>query len=84
MRPRRSHFQTEHSTFIVALDGILTNYLTLDAVITRLLNEEVRQVQAAKSESEQMEGALAAIAKKRPIQGLPVTTVRVKGYYQTD
>ena len=41
-----------YSTFIVALDSIPADDLTLDIIITRLLNEEVCQIQAAKSEIE--------------------------------
>ena len=41
-----------YSTFIVTLDSIPADDLTLDIVITRLLNEEVCQIQAAKSEIE--------------------------------
>ena len=44
-----------YSTLIVTLDSIPADSLTLDIVITCLLNEEVHQVQAAKSESEQMD-----------------------------
>ena len=35
------------STFIVALDALPLSELTLDNVITRLLNEEVRQMPAS-------------------------------------
>jgi gag-polypeptide of LTR copia-type/Zinc knuckle len=75
-----------YSTLIVALDSIPADDLTLDIVITRLLNEEVRQVQAAKSESERMEGALAAIAKKKktPIAEITCYNCDGKGHYQND
>ena len=75
-----------YSTLIVALDSILADDLTLDIVITHLLNEEVCQVQAAKLENEQMEGALATIAKKKktPIGEITCYNCDGNGYYQTD
>ena len=45
-----------YSTFSVTLDSIPADDLTLDIIITCLLNEEVHQIQAAKSEIEWMEG----------------------------
>ena len=41
-----------YSTFSVTLDSIPADDLTLDIIITCLLNEEVHQIQAAKSEIE--------------------------------
>ena len=75
-----------YSTLIVTLDSIPADNLTLDIVITCLLNEEVHQVQAAKSESEQMEGTLAAITKKKkkPIGEITCYNCDGKGHYQTD
>ena len=78
-----------YSTFIVALDSIPADDLTLDIIITCLLNKEVRQIQAVKSEIERMEGregALAAIAKKkkRPIEEITCYNCNGKGHYQTD
>jgi hypothetical protein len=77
-----------YSTFIVALDNLLTDQLTLSNVVTRLLNEELRQ--SVPSQSSESNEALAVqvraknIKKKTPLSEITCFNCGGRGHYQTD
>ena len=75
------------STLIVVLDSILPHDLNLTNVVTRLLNEEVRQrndrIGRPGSERDD-EQALAAVHKKRAIAGIICFNCQGRGHYQSD
>jgi hypothetical protein len=75
------------STLIVALDSIPPHDLDLTSIVTRLLNEEVRQSnnRIGKPESEHNgEQTLAAVHKKRLMAGVICFNCQGKGHYQSD
>ena len=76
-----------YSSFIVALDNLPIKELTLPNVITRLLNEEVRQNRTSFSYDEgQAFGAVATKNKKSktPINRITCYNCGGKGHYKTD
>ena len=75
------------SMLIVTLDSILPHDLNLTNVVTRLLNEEVRQrnnrIGRPGSERDD-EQALAVVHKKRTIAGITCFNCQGRGHYQSD
>jgi hypothetical protein len=79
-----------YSTFIVTLDNLPTDDLTLPNVITRLLNEEVRQNHSIQSSSEHRDSEALAVQvtksnkKKTPLSDITCYNCGGKGHYKSD
>lgn len=69
-----------YDSFIISLDAVSPDLLTLDFVISRLLNEEARQgIPAADSPSV----AMAATRVKTPLEKITCFKCQKKGHYQS-
>jgi len=80
-----------YSTFIVTLDNLSADDLTLPNVITRLLNEEVRQGHSIQSSEHRDNEALAVQVtknlnnkKKTPLSDITCYNCGGKGHYKSD
>ena len=79
-----------YSTFIVTLDNLPTDDLTLPNVITHLLNEEVRQSHSIQSSSEHRDSEALAVQvtksnkKKTPLSDITCYNCGGKGHYKLD
>lgn len=69
-----------YESFIISLDAVSPDSLTLDSVVSRLLNEEARQTISTIDSST---SALAATRFKTPIAQITCFKCQKKGHYQT-
>ena len=73
-----------YENFVITLDSTPTSQLTLDYVISRLLNEEARQAATSRSELEHPEAALAAACRpKRDVSQITCWNCGKLGHYQS-
>ena len=73
-----------YSTFIVALDNLSTDQLTLPNVVTRLLNEEVRQNHSTPSSDEALAVQIKSDKKKTSLCDITCYNCGGKGHYKSD
>jgi hypothetical protein len=76
---------SSYENFIVTLDSTSPDELTLDYVITRVTNEEARQVQG-RIANESEDGAMLSRARQRPrvpLESITCFKCQEKGHYQS-
>jgi len=73
-----------YDNFVITLDSMPTAQLTLDYVITRLLNEEARQATTTATASERTDVAFAAAARRRDISQITCWNCGKKGHFQSN
>jgi len=72
-----------YEPFIISLDTISPNLLTLDSVISRLLNEESRQSVSATDSPSTPGFAMAAKRIKTPLSQITCFKCQKKGHYRS-
>jgi hypothetical protein len=73
-----------YESFIISLDAVSPDLLTLDFVISRLLNEEARQDIPTTDSQESQSVALAATRTKTPLAQITCFKCQKKGHYQSN